>query len=78
VVLGARVQRDPAHRWLDAVHPQKLAGIRTEPPPSLPSENGPIPVATAAPVPAEEPPEVRSRFQGLRVGSASGVCPVPE
>src|SRR5512132_2485888 len=45
--------------------PQKLAGIRTEPPPSLPSENGPTPVATAAPDPAEEPPEVRSRFQGL-------------
>jgi len=58
--------------------PQKLAGMRTEPPPSLPSENGPTPVATAAPVPAEEPPEVRSRFQGFRVGSASGVCPVPE
>ena len=37
----------------------------------------PSPLA-AAPVPAEEPPEVRSRFQGLRVGSASGVCPVPE
>ena len=52
--------------------------MRTEPPPSLPRENGPSPVATAAPEPAEEPPDVRSRFHGLRVDSASGVCPVPE
>ena len=51
--------------------------MRTDPPPSLPSENGPIPAATAAPDPADEPPEVRSKFHGLAVGSASGVCPVP-
>ena len=50
--------------------PQKLAGLRTEPPPSLPSENGPRPVATAAPDPALDPPEVRSGSHGLRVGSA--------
>jgi len=58
--------------------PQKLAGMRTEPPPSLPSENGPMPVATAAPEPAEDPPDVRAGFHGLPVGSASGVWPVPE
>jgi len=29
--------------------PQKLEGMRTEPPPSLPRAIGPIPVATAAP-----------------------------
>jgi hypothetical protein len=57
--------------------PQKLAGMRTDPPPSLPSENGPMPAATAAPDPADEPPEVRSRRHGLAVGSASGVCPSP-
>src|SRR5437773_8901596 len=57
--------------------PRKLAGMRTDPPPSLPSENGPMPVATATPDPADEPPEVRSRRHGLAVGSASGVCPVP-
>src|SRR5215831_9375491 len=57
--------------------PQKLAGMRTDPPPSLPSENGPRPVATAAPEPADEPPDDRSSRHGLAVGSASGVCPVP-
>ena len=47
--------------------PHNAAGIRTEPPPSLPMANGPIPDATAAAEPALDPPEVRSVFHGLRV-----------
>jgi hypothetical protein len=38
-----------------------------EPPPSLPVQIGIIPTETAAAEPPEEPPGVRSGFQGLRV-----------
>ena len=46
--------------------PQALAGIRTDPPPSVPSASGPWPLATAAAAPPLDPPQVRSRLQGLR------------
>ena len=39
-----------------------------EPPPSVPWAAGTMPAATAAAAPPLEPPELRSRFQGLRVG----------
>ncbi len=42
--------------------------MRIEPPPSLPVATGSIPAATAAAEPPEEPPGVRSRSHGLRVG----------
>ena len=48
--------------------PQQAAGMRIEPPPSLPCATGSMPVATAAAAPPEEPPGVRSRSHGLRVG----------
>lgn len=57
--------------------PQKLAGIRTEPPPSLPRAIGPIPVATAAAEPALEPPDVRRVSQGLVVDSKTGLSLAP-
>src|SRR5271163_5269233 len=47
--------------------PQQEAGMRIEPPPSLPCASGAIPVATAAAAPPEDPPAVSERFQGLRV-----------
>ena len=47
--------------------PQKLAGMRIEPAPSVPSESGVRPAATAAPAPPLEPPAVRVRSHGLRV-----------
>ncbi len=53
---------------LSPTSPQQAAGIRIEPPPSLPCATGTIPAATAAAEPPEEPPGVRSRSQGLRVG----------
>ena len=52
--------------------PQNEDGIRIEPPPSVPSANG-VMAATLAPAPAEEPPVVLPRFQGLRVAPVSGL-----
>ena len=46
--------------------------MRIEPPPSVPTASGAIPEATAAPAPPEEPPQVRSVFQGLTVRPNSG------
>ena len=48
--------------------PQQAAGILIEPPPSLPCATGTMPAATAAAAPPDEPPGVRSRSHGLRVG----------
>ena len=51
------------------VSPQKEAGIRQEPPVSVPSPTALIPVATDTAAPEEEPP-------GIRAGS-TGFCGVP-
>src|SRR5271155_2556663 len=51
--------------------PQHAAGIRTEPPPSLPCATGCNPAATADADPPLEPPAVCSRFQGFRAGGQS-------
>src|SRR5439155_18622605 len=53
--------------------PHQAAGIRTEPPMSLPSASGTQPDATAAPDPPDEPPGVRSGFQGFRVTPQRGL-----
>jgi hypothetical protein len=42
--------------------------MRAEPPPSVASAIVSIPLATAAAEPPDEPPELRSRSHGLRVG----------
>src|SRR5438094_754341 len=47
--------------------PQYDDGIRIEPPPSPPVPMGTRPPATAAAVPPDDPPGVRSRSHGLRV-----------
>ena len=47
--------------------PQKAAGMRTDPAPSVPTLSGPRPAATAAAVPPEDPPGVRVGSHGLRV-----------
>ena len=56
--------------------PQQLAGLRNEPPMSLPSPTGDIPDASAAASPPEDPPAVRIGSQGLRVRpwSEESVC----
>ena len=45
--------------------PQQAAGMRSEPPPSLPPAIGTTPAATAAAEPPLEPPGVCAVFQGL-------------
>ena len=57
--------------------PQKAAGIRTLPPPSVPSASGPAPSATAAAAPPLEPPAVRVGSCGLRVTPDSGESVTP-
>lgn len=47
--------------------PQALAGLRSEPPRSLPKPIGLIPVVSATASLPLEPPAVRCAFQGLRV-----------
>src|SRR4051812_35679530 len=48
--------------------PQQAAGLRTEPPVSVPIAPGTKPAATAAPAPVLEPPVKCSGFHGLRAG----------
>ena len=51
--------------------------MRIEPPPSVPTCSGPSPAAQAAEAPPLDPPGVRSRFQGLRVGPKSRLWVAP-
>src|SRR5579862_1513704 len=52
--------------------PLQAAGIRVEPPPSVATASGPIPLATATAAPPLEPPLVRAALQALRVRPNSG------
>ena len=51
--------------------PLTLAGMRIEPPPSLPCAKGSSPLATAVPAPPLEPPAERVRSHGVRDGGAT-------
>src|SRR5947209_3015327 len=62
---------------LRPTQPQKLAGIRVEPPPSVPSARVVIPSTTATALPPLDPPEVRLSFHGLRVIPVSGLSVTP-
>src|SRR5579859_5662059 len=55
--------------------PLHAAGMRIEPPASVPICNGPKPAAPAAPAPEDEPPVVCAGFQALRVMPFSGQSP---
>src|SRR4051794_16682661 len=58
---------------LSPTSPHALAGMRIDPPPSLPWAAATIPAATAAAEPPLDPPGERLRSHGLRVGPyASG------
>ena len=60
---------------LMAASPVRQPGMRTEPPPSVPSAIGVMPAATEAAAPALDPPGVFCRFHGLRVMPVSGLSP---
>ena len=53
---------------LNPTTPQNAAGRITDPFVWLPIAKGTTPAATAAADPIDEPPDVRERSQGLRVG----------
>src|SRR5439155_8236100 len=57
--------------------PVNAQGMRIEPPPSVPSVSGPMPAATAAAPPPEDPPGVFAGFHGLRVIPVSGLSVTP-
>ena len=60
--------------------PQKLAGLRSEPPMSEPWASHAMPEARAAAAPPEEPAAERDRSQGLRVApntSLKVLAPAP-
>src|SRR5690606_23700265 len=56
-------------------NPQRDAGMRIEPPPSVPMAYGTSPAATIAAAPQLEPPGVLSVFHGLRVIPVNGLSP---
>ena len=60
--------------------PQKLAGLRSDPPRSVPCASHAMPVAKATAAPPEEPAAERAVFQGLRVApntSLNVLAPAP-
>src|SRR6185295_16577101 len=57
--------------------PVNAQGMRIEPPPSVPSVSGPMPAATAAAPPPEDPPGVFAGFHGFRVMPVSGLSVTP-
>src|SRR5712671_6689244 len=57
--------------------PQNDDGMRTEPAPSVPTASGPIPDATAAAAPPDDPPGVILVFHGLTVTPVSVLSVVP-
>ena len=58
--------------------PVQAAGSRVEHPASVANAIGVRPAATATPAPADEPPQVNSGAQGLRVTPVSGEVPSGE
>src|SRR5437763_16252592 len=52
--------------------PQNAAGMRIEPPASVPTASGQMPAKSATALPPLLPPGVRTRFHGLRVTPESG------
>src|SRR5262249_18540559 len=57
--------------------PVKLAGIRMEPPPSVPICKAPMPQAAATAAPPLEPPGGSAGFQGLRAMQVRGLSVPP-
>src|SRR6185437_655151 len=63
---------------LKPTSPQIAAGIRVEPPVSLPIEMSHMPSAAATTAPDDEPPGTRLRSAGLPGVPKCGLAPIPE
>src|SRR5690348_11126727 len=63
---------------LNPTMPHKAAGIRVDPPVSLPIVTAHIPSATATAPPEVEPPGTRERSAGFRGVPKCGLSPIPE
>ena len=80
----ARVPKGLAGQWGTSLNvglwptmPQKPAGMRMEPPASVPSAMGAMPADTAAALPPLLPPAVLLGSQGLLVGPHKGLSVIP-
>ena len=62
---------------LSPTRPEQEAGPRVEPAPSVASDSGPMPAATAATAPPLDPPGVSAGFHGLPVTPNSGFAVYP-
>ena len=63
---------------LKPTRPHSAAGMRTEPPVSVPMAISHMPSATATAAPADEPPGTRARSRGLPGVPKCGLAPMPE
>src|SRR5436190_5683514 len=76
VWLGAPSSGSAPMRGMKPTTPQWQAGLRIEPPLSVPMFTCASPTAAATPAPVDDPPAVRSTSQGLRpIGSNAFVTP---
>src|SRR3954469_3772049 len=57
--------------------PENEQGMRIDPPPSVPIVSGPMPAATAAALPPDDPPDVFAGFHGFPVIPVSGLSQTP-
>lgn len=62
---------------LRPVVPQNAAGMRMDPPPSVPIASGAMPLATDAAAPPLEPPAVRLGSRGFRVSPHNSLLVTP-
>src|SRR5262245_3244030 len=78
LALGVRATRPMLGRM--PTMPQKLAGLRSDPPKSVPCASQAVPVANATAAPPDEPAAERDSFHGLRVApntSLNVLAPAP-
>src|SRR5579862_7955700 len=76
IALGGKIGTRPYDGFRPKT-PLKDAGMRIDPPASVPRASGPRPHATAAAAPPDDPPEVRSRHHAFLVTPSSGESVTP-
>ena len=76
-ILAAGVRATRPMLGRSPTTPQKLAGLRSEPPMSLPCATQAVPDASAAAAPPEEPAAERAKFHGLSVAPNTSLNVLP-